>query len=164
MTLNKFIGAVDGSGLKYLQQVDTILSNLIHVVAVPLTPNFFETLKDGLLTLFSVFITEKFVLVGCILAVVFFIVGLLAFKMRYAPSVFHIVIYGFWIIFVLSCVWNFKSMFEEAKAKNYARMMQTQDVPPDCEFDRMGTIYTVWYYFRVHLLKCKKEMTLFFYS
>ncbi|CAG7823948.1 unnamed protein product [Allacma fusca] len=152
MMLNKFVEEELSDADKYLVQVDSIISNMLHVVSAPATPEFLETIKEGMLHVFGMFLTPKNLLLAAILLVFLLLLFIVLWRTRTSPTVYHVMMYGFLAMILISCVWSFVSLYEVAKAENYARVLQTRDVPSDCEFERLGFWDKASYFFRVHIL------------
>ena len=157
MTLNRFVNTENGDGDKYLSRVDSILSNMLHIVVLPVPTSFFESLKEVLITITDVFLTPRTIITVFVLSVVVFMLSVLVRKIRNARTVYHLITYGFLVIFLVSCVWEFFMMYETAKAENHAKILQTtaNNIPADCEFETFGLLESFSYYVRVHQFGCK---------
>ena len=157
MTLNRFVNPENQDGDKYLSRVDSILSNMLHIVVPPVPTSFFESLKDVLITITDVFLTPRTIITVFVLSVVVFLLSVLVRKIRNARTVYHLISYGFVVIFLVSCVWEVFLMYETAKAEKHARIIQTRanNIPADCEFETFGLLESFSYLVRVDWFKCQ---------
>ena len=49
-------------------------------------------------------------------------------------------------------------LLQDARATNYAKLMQTQSPPKDCEYEDLGFKDSVSYFFRIQLFGCKLKI------
>lgn len=139
--LNKFVNSEEQEESdKYLSKVDDVMSNLIHVVehsssrfdyaeyifnlpifsslkVLILNPNIIccmyiirtNPFKTYMLNYCDLF---QFWLVLTTMSVVCFLIVMLSLRTIHAANNVSMLLYGFLIIFILSCIWTFSYMYE----------------------------------------------------
>ncbi|XP_021948157.1 chloride channel CLIC-like protein 1 isoform X2 [Folsomia candida] len=152
--LNKFVNSEEQEESdKYLSKVDDVMSNLIHVVEHSSSRFDYAEYIFNL----PIFSSLKFWLVLTTMSVVCFLIVMLSLRTIHAANNVSMLLYGFLIIFILSCIWTFSYMYEDAKATNYAKLVQAQNPPKDCEYENLSFRDSVSYFFRVQLFGYKDQ-------